>query len=349
MRINKIIFIIIISVILIMSCKKQAIKYDYDIYVTGYYKNEKDISIACYWQNNKKVDLCDDTTESESKSIVIQGSDIFCAGYYKSNDGIKTACYWKNGNRINVGDGKNESYINSMLINDNDLYFAGKINEGFRKNYACYWKNNQLFKITEPKENAESFKIKMYHNKLYILATETNGKYHIPIICIDGYKQYLDFSETGGGGFPYDITFEKDDIYICGSVGNFNACFWKNGKLELLNSFTASAISLQIYKKKLFIAGSYLFDSNSKACYWINKKIYKLENEKDSGTYSDAWSESNNIFVLDDNIILTGRHRVEVGDVICYWINGKLYDMTDGNYFCNNEDSIVYKKESKNR
>ena len=168
--------------------------------------------------------------------------------------------------------------------NDVDIYIGGDCENG-ADSYPCYWKNGA--RVDLPYE---------YSNN------DGNGTLN----CV------------------YSIFVDGNDVYCGGSyiidniLYNNNACYWKNGVLNKVNSnSTASGInSICVINGVVFSAG---YDNN--ACFWINGKEYPLPMPSNYSNSSTAKSIAVDKDTFD--FYIAGSVWNISGGAACYWKNGK--------------------------
>jgi len=126
-----------------------------------------------------------------------------------------------------------------------------------------------------------------------------------------------------GNAFDITIAENTDDVYVAGSYyGNDenNACYWKNGKLTVLepsDSVASEGFSIAVDGQDVYIAGSY--NNNFHACYWKNGTRNSLDTEAQSIAYS--------IFTSNGDIYVAGAYNN--GNKACYWLNGTVHVLSD--------------------
>lgn len=116
-------------------------------YVGGYIKNSQNKQVACYWENNQRIDLSDGLTDAQVNSIFVDGTDIYAAGEYLAviNNTINfVACYWKNGIKADLI--SSASNANTIFVSKEDIIISGYYYNSTGP-AACYWKNGEKFDL----------------------------------------------------------------------------------------------------------------------------------------------------------------------------------------------------------
>ena len=119
------------------------------------------------------------------------------------------------------------------------------------------------------------------------------------------------------------------DIYISGyryyDPGNSSiACYWKIGEdspIDLEEGNPGGAFQIKIYGNDIYICGVYndvVGSTNTKACYWKNGKIVKLD-----CPYSNSFAAS--IAIADGLVYVCGQYWSGGIEYACYWINGVFH------------------------
>ena len=115
------------------------------------------------------------------------------------------------------------------------------------------------------------------------------------------------------------------DVYIGGNYTSGTTsfpCYWKNGELVTLGSYSADSLVKSIFLDgpNIYCGGYYYNISSQNACYWKNGKQVKVELDSE-GNFSYIYS----ISVAGGIVYACGYENSKA----CYWINGKKYSLNE--------------------
>jgi len=316
-------------------------------YRAGNYKDNEGNYIACYWVNNKRIDLTNSTLSKDAMAVRIFVEDgiIYIKGIYKDKVGNQIHCYWINGERMDSPVQSPPSVytdIKAIFLQDGKIYTLGYYLDSYGNRIPCYWINEERKDLdsTGIPDRFVADRIRVQDGKVYV-----TGHYFRKYFDIIEKFYWVDGKRTDLGLGSINSIFEKDGvIYTAGSYkvnedeeGPGNACYWINGErktlpIPLLTRFS-SVKSIYIHDEKIYMLGYYYIRkggyNNGKDCYWVNGERTDLTPNSDSDIYS--------IFVDKNKIYTVGRYKgagLFPKRRACYWVNGKRKKLSDpGNIF----------------
>jgi hypothetical protein len=254
------------------------------------------------------VDTTKTTLESATATFIGQkqlGSDniaVRIAGQYYDGTNVR-ACYWENGIRINLENSVNAG-ANGIAKNGDDIYIVGYNSDG-----ACYWKNGTRYMLL-PSDQSSAQGIAISGSNIYIVGHYYTGSGWQACYWLNGAKS--DLSHTVSS-YAWDIAISGSDIYIVGDDDN-NACYWKNGTQFLFSEKPSSAYGIAVSGANIYAAGSYVDNTVTKACYWLD------------GTKTDltgGWSAMA-ITISGSDVYISGSSGSYEASSGCYWKNGAM-------------------------
>lgn len=167
--------IILLVILGICSCKKNADIQQVDVYIAGQVQ-EGNNYFAKYWKNGSLVNLpTAQNSYSIANSITVSGSDIYVAGYEQTPGNSIVAKYWKNGVGVNLGNGLANTYAFDIAVSGTDMYVAGEeryqlINGSH--GFAKYWKNGVAVNLNDSSVDALGTAIVVSGNDIYVAGVE---------------------------------------------------------------------------------------------------------------------------------------------------------------------------------
>jgi hypothetical protein len=281
-----------------------------------------------YWKNGilNSLPMTDGTTtytyaSLSSKQGFLVGSDLYFYATAQTSNGIQMPVYWKNGvlNSLSMNDGTqtySQSWFesNQYIVDGSDLYFYGTVQNSNNNYVPVYWKNGVL-------------------NSLPLT---------------DGTTTYTYAWISGGQSFK-----NGSDLYFYTTAQASNGLqapvYWKNGVLNSLplTDGTTTYTSASVYQNQAFAVGSdiYFFGTaqpssgNQVPVYWKNGVLNSLPLSDGTTTYTTAWLQASQYFVVGSDIYFYATAQTSGGSQTpVYWKNGVLntLPLTDGtNTFTN--------------
>ena len=258
---------------------------------------------ACYWINQERFDL--PGFGGEGEAIAIDGDDIYVAGWFENG-----SCYWKNGVQINLTVNKDSQAFAIGIRYNGDVYIGGYFMNNHHYYVPCFWKNGNNRSSLPASEDGEVYDITFDEtgNMRYYAGNTTkldNFSGYPPKACYWRHTNRTDLPLGGSsmdiyGSYAHGITMDGGDVYIAGYTnryefhgeeettgGNFPQ-YWINSTIYDLEGGpmtefgTGAAYDIQVSDGNIIAVGiattgpNYDDDGES-ACYWVNGKLYYIE------------------------------------------------------------------------
>jgi len=208
-----------------------------NVYVSGTRYAEPDPNLpfmftkryAGYWLNGVWHDLSVPAgANSEVVGICIENTNVYIGGYYfDSNDNMRP-CYWKNGERHDFPDSVGRVIVD-ITVSGGKVY-AAELHDGF-------WIDDNWYFRGDYNGNPRVSKtcIEVIGNNVYLAGTAWSGSNA-------GYflnENWTFLAEPVGaqGSSVTSISVSGSNIYFIGYYSDMvgtNACYWKNGILQIL-------------------------------------------------------------------------------------------------------------------
>lgn len=241
-----------------------------DLYVAGSTKNTT--FRATYWKNGTPTYLTDDTREAIAHAVFVRGNDVYVTGYEKNAASVKVAKYWKNGEAFSITDGTKDAEGMSIVVLGDDVYVSGyeTATSGTK-----IWKNGariSIENITGPIVNA----LCASGNDLYATGTKTAGNSDIWYWKNETGVQLTEALATRA------ITVSGSTVYVAGQNTSFQAVYWKNESIVVLDESETPGGS---EAKSIFVSGENVYAVGKKGLdivYWKNSVLVKISANADS-------------------------------------------------------------------
>ncbi|MEQ8683990.1 MAG: hypothetical protein RIE86_01795 [Imperialibacter sp.] len=258
--------------------------------------------------------------------------DVFVAGVEDCK-----AKYWVNGEAIIIHEGAEAKLI---AATQNDIYIV--LADCNSNRVEWYWKSGKTFQV-----DGDIYGMFVDGEDLYLVGQSRDGK---PVLWKNGTQTYL-MSSRGvatsifvQNGRPY-ITIE--DL----ALNPTKTGYWFNGSIYSLPR-CKSPKAIFVAENIVYVTGegwdwdkeSVVTIKKNVSKYWVNGNEYLLSD----GTTKYA-TRANSIFVNNSDVYIAGVFD----GAACYWKNGVLNRLTDGNYaaysnsiYIDNADVFVVGYES---
>ena len=123
--------------------------------------------------------------------------------------------------------------VYGIAVNGNDVYMTGFTQQSGKPAIGTYWKNGTPTLLAE---GLSTYAITVNGNDVYITGTALfNGK------TVPAYWKNNSLVPLGDGAvtsYAYAVTVVGSNVYVAGIThdknGKINACYWKNGVLNVL-------------------------------------------------------------------------------------------------------------------
>ena len=232
------------------------------------------------------------------------GPDVYILGVEYDKEDNNSVHYWKNGARTSIATGP-QAWARDITLSTDDVYIAGCITkEGDGNTSALYWKNGETVYLTDGTSSAEAFAICIDNGVVFTAGKEDGkGKY-----WMNGQDVSLEVPEGTDYMTITGIGIVNGDVYISGSIrkGEYQAAYWKNGEISLLND---------TYTSGMYISGDDVYISGYSGKYWKNGSEVVISNQ------SSLVIES--IYVNQNDVYLTSYNNLNT----IYWKNGVPKDL----------------------
>jgi hypothetical protein len=224
--------------------------------------------------------------------------------------------------------------ITLCFVNCSSTPTAGQEKElvyiaGYTNNTLCYWKNEERTSLQEYSDENYSRvgSIFILKNDIYISGYSGKDIKVEPFYWKNNNKQYLVVDKEYGAS-ARGIFVDSSDIYVVGKEKGYGPVYWKNNKIiKLPIDDWGNANSIFVSEKDVYIAGynEYYTEKYNliyTPCYWKNDQ--RIDLTKPLYNYEGmAYS----IFVLNDDVYVSGVVSDKYYDIPCYWKNGIRTDL----------------------
>ncbi|HBD94759.1 MAG TPA: hypothetical protein DDY71_15705 [Spirochaetia bacterium] len=329
---------------------------DEDYYYTGYNNvsmgTDKVYAHACYWKNQKMIELDTSNADSFAKSIIVENNNIYVCGEYNN-----FPCFWKNGERTDLFlPYKNDFAFytaETIKYNKENIYIAGSRYDS-KTRRACFWKNGELNDLSTdiPGQDRITSAMTIVNDSLYFSGNffdENEGK---NLAC---YWKDQNFHplESNINSETYDIAINNEKVYVVGYYSNsqYNhiACFWENGnRFTLYSTEDSYAKSIFIEGDIIYIAGQIRYNHDNfsnpvdlyRPCYWENSTGQFVLHYLDY--LSNANANIKKIFVYNDIVYIGGSEWL-YGDKYGYiWKYNNILSLSEVDDYLYNDIFINY-------
>jgi len=329
MSIKNSVFLFLLSLLLVFSCKSNVdiLKKDApdtlrtdtafdtpdpnikepDIYITGRIKNDR-FNEAVYWKNGVMHKLPVHGYNSGTQSIAIWKNKVYITGYV-TLDGITNAVYWVDGVQFNLGDAE----AKSIAVNDNGIFIAGrtygKKSNGYDLTIATLWKNGSPSRLSSTDIDSYANCVTLDGNDVYVGGNQRNLEMSgaRAVYWKNGVMtELVDFNHKLASDVNEIVLYGKD-VY---SVGHFDhsAAYWKNGTLvALLPDVRSYLYSMYLKGSAFFLAGNIYRSSNDgNLVYWKNSMNSV---QKPISGYASGMSDNASLGVYNGHVYVPGFMR----------------------------------------
>jgi len=203
------------------------------------------------------------------------------------------------------------------------------------------WKNREKQILQNNYTNASNYdytKIESLfasNNKVYVLGYVNfyGNTPQVQCLWVDGVPQKLDMDEASS------VFVSGNDVYVAGSYDagtlvpgtndrKWNACIWKNGVRQDLNTGRGSsnALSVAVSGNDVYVVGDN--DANAQlrggAALWKNGVLQNLKDADDTEVYA--------VFVFGDDVYVGGSGKNDKYLQSIVWKNGSIYQRLNNVY-----------------
>jgi len=301
------------------------------VYITGWSSGSSGDQ-PMYWRNGIATNLSGSGT---TNSIFIHNNDVYIGGSFQIND-YGYCGYWKNGVPHPIA--KNGT-VNAIAVLGNDVYAVGYIATFDQADHvtATLWKNDVAIPLTNPVEccglvsSSIASAISINNNVVYIAGTsyDLSNFGAATIWKVDGTAVALTTPDVTTinttVSAAYGITFQGNDMYISGSVGEAYSTdylgYWKNGAFfpdKLPSHQYPNNTSIVVNGSDVYTAGIHAEDGLLSAAYWKNGVETILA---PSGTATGIAFSGSDMYVVGTTLAIANFTWYPTA---VYWINGTL-------------------------
>lgn len=195
-----------------------------DVYVIG--SLEDGSNKTKLWRNGVMTNFTDESGVAIHSLRIFKG-DLYAVGSMYGAQGWD-ATYWKNGSAHSVATGM-DSFGNDIIVIGNDVYIVGLQYNANGHGVAKYWKNGEGIELTDGTADANAKGIVVISSDVYV-SGEDAGTLKIWKNNVPTSLGAIGASGTHTGS----IAVINNDVYVVGYEVNYEAKYWKNGKLFML-------------------------------------------------------------------------------------------------------------------
>ena len=239
-------------------------------------------------------------------------ADVYFTGITNS----RIASYWKNGVLTVLG--SQASQANAIAVNNSDIYVAGYAIKNNQQ--AVLWKNGVSTALSPNSQVlSEADAIVINGGNIYV-AGAIDAK---AVYWKNGVAEPVDANQLFGS-VANAIAVSGNDVYLAGynfnlTTGIEQACYWKNGVLNLLSpaplpGTNTQATGIAVSSSNVYVTGY----TNNGATLWKNGDVTSLSKP---GT-----AVANGIFISGPDIYVSGFS----GAMVTYWKNGTAINLSPG-------------------
>lgn len=222
-------------------------------------------SSAAMW-NNRNLTLLEDA-EFVSGIGIIQDKYLYSCALAKGKD-FRTIIY-KDGVQSEVIENCNAT---DFTVSGISLYTGGSWSDN-KKEYPAYWYNGDMTDLSENKT---------IEGRVSCITVDGNVVYTGGTNCIWKNFERIEMPHDGyDSAYITEIVVDGSDVYASGYLikgeENFQACWWQNGNLHLLdtedNSGNSIAAAILRHDGKTYIGG---YVGGYRAALWTDGKLNRL-------------------------------------------------------------------------
>jgi hypothetical protein len=240
-------------------------------------------------------------------------ADVYFTGITNS----QIASYWKNGVLTVLG--SQASQANAIAVNNKDIYVAGNVSKNYQQ--AVLWKNGVSTTLSPNSQVvSEADAIVINGGNIYV-AGAIDAK---AVYWKNGVTEPVDAHQLLGS-VATAIAVSGNDVYRAGysfniSTGFEQACYWKNGVLNLLSpaplpGSNTQATGIAVSGSDVYVSGF----TNNGATLWKNGEATSLP--------TPSRAVANGILISRSDIYVSGFSDAAV----TYWKNGTAINLSPGN------------------
>ena len=285
------------------------------VYVAGYQSNGN-VRIATIWKNGVPQVLSLGNSDSEARSVFVDGTDVYVAGWERVN-GITKAQLWVNGTATNPDQGQNTSRAFCVFKHGNDIYLAGG---HFPGNFqvARLWVNGNGIDYSDGSSHVSLTSVFVDGQDIYASGMRLIGNTEAASIRVNEVR--TDLTDGTENADAWSIFADGNDLYVASqeTINNAeHARLWTNGVPTSLQSQTGGAKSVVKANGNVYVAGFEWVDGKMNATVWINGVPNHLQ-----GVDFRNWGYS--VFVDGSDVYVAGNGIDQGISIPLVWKNGSL-------------------------
>ncbi|SHG59434.1 IPT/TIG domain-containing protein [Flagellimonas flava] len=290
-----------------------------NIYVTGFKRNEQDISVATLWINGEPHFLEDGLSISYANSIYIDtaenSNNIYVVGYKVTDDmeGYATAMLWEYGaSPIEIPNNESMEEAKSVTADENGTIIVVGVESKDAKSKARLWKipGNGIVLSEESADEAYARDV-IIDNKGEIMVVGSNraGEFNSAKLWQVGGETTNIEGGDGSNATAYSVFPKDNKLYAVGyeKGGNYyDATLWEieNGQTQSTTDLTDNvslapheAKSIFILENMAYVVGYRTFNGEKAMLWTIDLENGKSIDYQYLDSSNSAYSYANSVYV----------------------------------------------------
>lgn len=312
------------GILILFSCTPEPNPVINKIIFVGQVDQTGGSDIACYWQDNQRIELpvpagCN---SSVAFNITTRDKDIYISGSYKLGS-IDKACYWKNGELVTLPY-NSHAYGEHILVINTDIYVSGfyyrTTGSGVQNPQPLLWKNGVLVNTANFPENQNGGKLVAINQQPALLFPQGIWRDNI----------YTQWGTASGEGSVYlsGIDASGSDFLVVGikrlAAYQYKPQLWKNSENASrdlpVSGGNWSPLMLKINGTDTAIVGHQYAQNTYHTLLWKNNVASQLP------VYLNLGFDTMEIIGSD---IYVGGEISETNSKACYSKNGVITQLPD--------------------
>jgi len=298
-----------------------------DVYVAGYYINNRGNNVATLWTNGRRKDLTDGSSEAVAESVYVSGQDVYVAGYERSASRRFVAKVWKNGSLYqSLNDDSYDAGAYFICVSNNNVYVAGREYNDQGDTVATLWTNGKARHLADGAYSSHASSVTVSGSDVYVAGWASDATREQAVVWKNGESWVLGSQEANASAST--VVVANGRVYVAGTEmtapSTQNAVLWTDGKYQKVsgNEYRARAHGLSVEGGNVYVSGQALIYPDNRYGYgmvWKNGEGQRLGFTLDLSHGCFARSVS----VLRGNVFAAGTQRSFFDeDNAIMWVNG---------------------------
>ncbi len=298
------------------------------VYTAGYYVNQANVEVACYWKNDRRFDLTNGSSGARAHDIAVVDDVVYTAGYYRAGSNL-IACYWIDNVRYDLCAVPDNGEAMAIVVMDGKVYTSGYCNTSGNDKIACYWVNQERHTIYSANTSKLRWNI-AYDIAVFNGVVYTCGNYYFGsdrIACFWVGSAKYDLQSTNYDSYAYSMFYTGSEFYIAGAYGDGRPCCFKtqvDGSYSLVplnpeqTGGYARAVDVWVSGNDTYVVGYRGVMGNDEGLFWKNNIVEQAPDAK-------------SVYLFDGVIYLAGSAGEKLNHAACYWsrsIHGTSFQET---------------------